>query len=141
MSLKPQILNNIRATIHRIDSSRYIQQQIRAGRKPESFRSEVLLSDEEFGRFVKYPLEEVKPGFSGASIREICDRYAAGLFSRDQVIDELQRWPHEPRQTLGWFYENNTDLSSEYLELAYDRGLISEDIYDAVYDSLPEGLR
>ena len=27
------------------------------------------------------------------------------------------------------------------LELAYDRGLISEDIYDAVYDSLPEGLR
>ena len=141
MSLTPHILNNIRATIHRVDSSRYIQQQIRAGRKPESFRSEVLLSDEEFGRFVKYPLEEVKPGFSGASIREICDRYAVGLLSRDQIIDELQRWPYEPRQTLRWFYENNTDLSSEYLELAYDRGLISEDIYDAVYDSLPEGLR
>ena len=141
MSLTPHILNNIRATIHRIDSSRYIQQQIRAGRKPESFRSEVLLSDEEFGRFVKYPLEEVKPGFSGASIREICDRYAVGLLSRDQVIDELQRWPYKPRQTLGWFYESNTDLSSEYLELAYDRRLISEDIYDAVYDSLPEGLR
>ena len=39
---------------------------------------------------VKMPLE----GFSGATPYEICQRYAAGYLEREQLIDELVRFPY-----------------------------------------------
>jgi hypothetical protein len=39
------------------------------------------------------------PGFSGATPKEICARYAAGLISRDQLIDELGRFPYQEADT------------------------------------------
>ena len=38
-----------------------------------------------------YPLEN----FSGATPYEICQRYAAGDLTRDQLLDELMRWEYK----------------------------------------------
>lgn len=41
---------------------------------------------------VEYPRE----GFSSASPMEVCQRYAAGMISQDQLVDELGRWEYAP---------------------------------------------
>lgn len=42
----------------------------------------------------------VRPGFSGASPLELCQRYAAGLMNREVLVDELARWEYVPRREV-----------------------------------------
>lgn len=77
-----------------------------------------------------------RPGFSGASPYEIAQRYAAGELTRDQVIDELTRWPYDPSPTTdGWdsliVDVPGTHTKAELVQ-ALDDGLLEEDTYDAI---------
>lgn len=88
-------------------------------------------------------VEDVVPGFSGADPYEVAQRYAAGLLTREQLVDELSRWPYRPQDhTDGW-----DDLvltvpgSFDDVITAADQGLIDREAYDSVarHDVAPGG--
>jgi hypothetical protein len=79
-----------------------------------------------------------REGFSGSDPFEICQRYAVGELTREQVIDELTRWeyvPLEPRQH-DYFDDLRFDTpgSIEEIGRAFDAGLIDGEIHDTVLD-------
>jgi hypothetical protein len=76
-------------------------------------------------------------GFSGADPYEICQRYAAGLMDRAQLVDELTRWEYTPRaRTESAFDDLIVDEpgSTADLEDALRHGLIDDDLFDEVAD-------
>lgn len=73
-------------------------------------------------------------GFSGATPLEICQRYAAGDITRDQLIDELARFPYKPiPETDGydWLMPDTTGTWMD-LSIAEGRGLIDTHTYGEV---------
>jgi hypothetical protein len=81
---------------------------------------------------------EPRPGFSGASVGEVIDRYVAGLLSREQIVDELGRWDYAPRV---WCPFSELDDYPEFepetwdeVDRAHGLGLIDDDIYYAALD-------
>lgn len=76
-------------------------------------------------------------GFSGATPLEICTRYAVGALERDQLVDELARFPYRAADV-------ETDGSDALLvdpqgawsevSAAVRRGLIERDIYREVFE-------
>lgn len=76
-------------------------------------------------------------GFSGADPYEICERYAAGLISRDQLVDELTRWEYTPRARTESLVDDliiNKPGSVADLERALRRGVIDAEVYDEIGD-------
>lgn len=74
----------------------------------------------------------VRAGFSGASAYEIAQRYAAGVLSREQTIDELSRWTYEagdPGDGVDWLSYRPGEFE-EQLGKALDHGLIGDAMYD-----------
>lgn len=76
------------------------------------------------------------PGFSGASPSEICQRYAAGFISRDQVVDELTRFPYAKGDRTDGYDTLLVDPSGSWAEVsnAVRRGLIPDDVYEEVFN-------
>lgn len=77
---------------------------------------------------------DVAEGFSGSDPYEIAQRYVAGEIDRDQVIEELRRWPYAPLPEVGPLddYAPDAPGSSEDLSAAYHRGLIDRTIMKEV---------
>lgn len=79
---------------------------------------------------------DIPAGFSGASPYEIAERFAVGDLTREQVIDELSRWPYDPAPTTDGWDTLIVDVPGthtwEQVGRALDDGLIDDDIYDAV---------
>lgn len=80
-------------------------------------------------------------GFSGVSPYEICQRYAAGFLEREQLIDELVRWPYAVRGGTDPELELD-DLIVEppgswgEVEDASFAGLIDGEIYEEIMDRI-----
>lgn len=72
-----------------------------------------------------------RQGFSGAGPYEICKRYAAGLIDRDQLLDELTRWPYAPMARTDGIDNILVDPPGSAGELvdAEVAGLIDLDLY------------
>lgn len=79
-------------------------------------------------------IEDVVPGFSGAGPYEIAQRYAAGLLTREQLVDELARWPYPPDDTTDGYDDLLMSVpgSWEEVEKARSHGLLSTADYDTV---------
>ncbi|WP_424468039.1 hypothetical protein [Pseudoclavibacter helvolus] len=80
------------------------------------------------------PLE----GFSGATPMEICLRHAAGELERDQLVDELARFPYadmDAPDDVDGLMVNPAGTWSEVVS-AKRRGLIDAEIYAAVFERL-----
>ncbi len=72
-------------------------------------------------------------GFSGADPFEICERYAADLISREQLIDELTRWEYAPQQhTVNEFDDLIFEVPGSFDDVlrAFRRGLIDGPLYE-----------
>lgn len=80
---------------------------------------------------VSMPVE----GFSGAGPAEICQRYAAGLIGRAQLVDELTRFPYALGGHTDGYDDLLVDPAGTWAEVsaAVRRGLIEEDVYDEVF--------
>lgn len=74
----------------------------------------------------------VRRGRSGATPYEVCQRYAAGLLSREQVAGELSSWPYEQVDYatggVDEFVVEGPDAPAHVLR-AFEDGLIDEDLY------------
>ena len=83
-------------------------------------------------RDVVMPVE----GFSGATPLEICERYAVGLLDREQLVDELTRFPYVPMDKPdGWddLIVNPPGTWND-LSLALGEKLIDIEVYGEVFD-------
>lgn len=76
----------------------------------------------------------IAEGFSGAGPLEITKRYAAGLLSRDEVIEKLSHWEYAPRPQTDGIDWLTVDVpgSVEELEEAESAGYIDMPIYETV---------
>ena len=84
---------------------------------------------------------DVPEGFSGASPREICQLYAIGELSREQLIDQLSRWPYPAPITSNNAWDDlrvSLPGSWDEVDRAAEDGLIDEDLREAIIDALPE---
>ncbi|TFF12432.1 LysR family transcriptional regulator [Cellulosimicrobium funkei] len=81
-------------------------------------------------------VDDVRPGFSGASPYEIAQRYAAGELDRDRALEELMRWPYDPVARSDGYDALVVDAPGahtlEEVVRAYREGLIDQDMYVAV---------
>lgn len=78
-------------------------------------------------------------GFSGADPYEICERYAADLISREQLVDELTRWKWVPQQhTVDEFDDLIFEVPGSVDDVlrAFRRGLIDSDLYEELADRI-----
>lgn len=75
-------------------------------------------------------------GFSGATPAEICERYAAGFIDREQLVDELVRFPYVPRTKTGGYDSLLIDPPGAWSEVddATRRGVIEDDVYEEVLE-------
>lgn len=75
-------------------------------------------------------------GFSGATPYEICQRYAAGLIERDQLVDELTCFPYAKGDTTDGYDSLAVDTAGTWAEVstAARRGLIEDDMYEDVFN-------
>lgn len=82
-------------------------------------------------------VEPVSEGFSGGNPYEIAQRYAIGQLTREEVVDELSRWPYEPDEWEGW--EGYTPGTwSRYVSPARHAELIDGGVYTEVMTRLKE---
>jgi hypothetical protein len=79
--------------------------------------------------------------FSGATPEEICRRYAAGFLTREQLVDELARFPYVKGGTTDGYDTLIVDPPGAWSEVddAARLGLIDDAIYEEVF-SLRHGL-
>lgn len=75
-------------------------------------------------------------GFSGATPDEICQRYAGGLISREQLVDELTRFPYAKGGETDGYDSLIVDPPGTWSEVsdAVRRGLIEDDVYEEVFN-------
>lgn len=85
-------------------------------------------------------VEPPREGFSGATPLEVCQRYAAGFIDRDQLIDELTRWPYAKRGKTDGFDGLAVDPPGTWGDVtkALRDGLIDAETYDQVLDTFNE---
>lgn len=76
-------------------------------------------------------------GFSGATPYEICQRYAAGLLKREQLVDELSRFPYVVGGKTDGYDSLTVNPPGTWAEVstAVRRGLIEDDVYEAVFNN------
>lgn len=74
-------------------------------------------------------------GFSGATPYEICERYAAGLIDRSQLVNELARFPYAKGGHTDGYDSLMVDPPGAWSEVdaACRRGLIDDGVYDEVF--------
>lgn len=78
-------------------------------------------------------VDDAVEGFSGASPYEIAQRYAAGMLTREQLVDELSRWDYPARHVPEPGEPGlNVPGSWEDVMAAFYDGLLAEQDYDAV---------
>lgn len=81
-----------------------------------------------------------RSGFSGASPMELCERYAAGLLSRAELVDELTRWEY-PAEADGDPWDDlamRPEGGFQEVTRALGRGLIDAELYDEVLDAVAQ---
>lgn len=84
-------------------------------------------------------LPPVLEGFHGADPAEIIARFAAGDMTREQVVDELARWPYKPTDKLDGPLDDIVGYvpgSSEDLARAMSAGILPADVYVEILDRL-----
>lgn len=79
-------------------------------------------------------LSDVVEGFAGAGPMEICQRYAVGELSYDEVVDQLARWDYAPVEypVFGDGLAVEGEGGWGEVEAACDRGLITDELIDDV---------
>ncbi|KGF20505.1 MULTISPECIES: hypothetical protein [Micrococcaceae] len=79
-------------------------------------------------------------GFKAASPHEVCQRYAAGLISRKEVVRQLVAWPYNDTPKFNEFGEVQGDTSGTFtdVENAVMFGLIDDSIYEEVFNQLAD---
>ncbi|WP_435298952.1 hypothetical protein [Timonella sp. A28] len=71
-------------------------------------------------------------GFSAASPYELCERYASGFIDREDMLDQLTRWPYAPTPHPDEFGDYTESFDNTIIEVtdAARGGLLTDDDYE-----------
>ncbi|MFB9163792.1 hypothetical protein [Arthrobacter psychrochitiniphilus] len=87
----------------------------------------------------------VRQGFSGADPYEVCQRYAVGQLTREQLIDELMRWDYvAPEKREHDYFDDlrfSTPGSFDDVGRAFNDRLLGGDLYDTILQAVAESRR
>ncbi|WP_435080231.1 hypothetical protein [Clavibacter michiganensis] len=127
----------LRFRLAELDYLREVRRLLDAGRPEEELARELrVFRPEDLARLraareVSLPLE----GFSGALPMEICERYAAGMLEREQLVDELARYPYVPRALPDGYDDLVVNPPGTFADVAEaaDLGLIEDDVYEDTF--------
>jgi DNA-binding CsgD family transcriptional regulator len=133
-----------RQVVDRLDELRLVR-QLSATMSQTALAKALAISQPAVNNALKRAAQvpDVPAGFSGASPYEIAERYAAGMIDRDQLIDELGRFPYAPTPTTDgydWLTDEVPNTVGEVGD-ALDDGLIDEDTYVAIQHRIDEYRR
>ncbi|MFE7606557.1 hypothetical protein ACFU1Q_15485 [Brachybacterium paraconglomeratum] len=75
-------------------------------------------------------------GFKGATPLEICQRFDAGELGREELVDQLVRFPYAKGGKTDGYDSLIVDPPGTWSEVsqAVDRGFIDEDVYEDVFN-------
>lgn len=81
---------------------------------------------------------DVLEGRNAATPYELCQRYAAGLITREEMISELVGWPYPPMPDPDEFggYQDYPEGTFDDVVLAENTGLINADDYAEIFAGL-----
>lgn len=123
-----------------LDIRRELKQYRREGLSEREIAAVVEVSQPTVHKMLQVAAKDSDPleGFKGATPLEICQRYEAGEFEREELVDQLVLFPYvEGGATDGydWMAVDPPGSWSE-LSIAIERGLIDESVYEDVFNRL-----
>ena len=132
-------LSAVRRLRHRhiIDRLDYLRglRRLAAGMTQADLARELGLTQPSISSALKSAAKVADPpaGFSGASMYEIAQRFTAGELGRDELVDQLSRWPDGPAlDRLSGLKKEHGPLRE--LSKALRDGLLDQSAYRAVLD-------
>jgi len=132
-----------RQTVARLDYLRGVRRLL-SGQASQTELARVLgVSQPAISKALKESsmLPPVLDGFHGADPSEIIARFAAGDMTREQVVDELARWPYKPTDKLDGSLDDVGGYvpgSLDDLARAMSAGILPADVYVEILDRLED---
>ena len=127
-----------RLDIAELDYRRMLRQMAEVGLSQREIAGAMGISQPSVNSALKTAAKVSRPvaGFSGATPWEICQRYAAGLLSREGLVEELVAFPYAPAGEVGEVDSLIVDSPGTWDEVvqAVDLGLVEDEVYEAVFN-------
>ena len=121
-----------------LDIRREVKQFRRDGLSERKIAALVAVSQPTIHKMLEVADRDPDPleGFKGATPLEICQRFDAGEFGREELIDQLVRFPYAKGGKTDGYDSLIVDPPGTWSEVsqAIDRGLIGEDVYEEVFN-------
>ncbi|UEJ84627.1 hypothetical protein Bra3105_18350 (plasmid) [Brachybacterium halotolerans subsp. kimchii] len=121
-----------------LDIRREVKQFRRDGLSERKIAALVEVSQPTIHKMLEVADKDLDPleGFKGATPLEICQRYEAGEFGREELVDQLVRFPYAKGGKTDGYDSLIVDPPGTWSEVAQavDRGLIDEDVYEDVFN-------
>jgi hypothetical protein len=135
---EPAVRAVVRWRLAELDLQREVRRLLDGGADRDELAKDLRLSRGEDLRRLDGARDVVMPveGFSGATPMEICQRYAVGYLDREQLVDELTRFPYVPMDKPDGWDDLVVNPPGTWMDLSIARGekLIDMDVYRDVFD-------
>lgn len=123
-----------------LDIRRELKQYRREGLSEREIAAMVEVSQPTVHKMLEVAAKDPEPleGFKGATPLEICQRYDAGEFGREELVDQLVRFPYANDAATDGYDWMAADPPGSWSEIsvAIERGLIDESVYEDVFNRL-----
>ena len=127
-----------RYEIGELDYRRMLRQLVEAGLSQREIAGAMGISQPSVNSALKAAVKVSRPveGLSGATPWEICQRYAAGLLSRERVVEELVAYPYVSGGEADEVDSLIVDPPGTWDEVvqAVDLGLLEDEVYEVVFN-------
>lgn len=123
-----------------LDIRRELKQYRREGLSEREIAAMAEVSQPTVHKMLQVAARDPEPleGFKGATPLEICQRYEAGEFGREELVDQLVRFPYVNDAATDGYDWMAVDPPGSWSEIsvAIERGLIDESVYEDVFNRL-----
>ena len=127
-----------RREIAELDYRRMLREMAETGLSQREIAGAMGIKQPSVNSALKTAMRVSRPveGLSGATPWEICQRYAAGLVSRERVVEDLVAFPYAPAGEVGEVDSLIVDPPGSWDEVvqAVDLGLVEEEVYEVVFN-------
>ncbi|MFZ4843983.1 hypothetical protein [Mycetocola saprophilus] len=135
-----------RLDLDQLDYRRELVRLIELGASQNQLSRVLRITQPSLSSAMKTAVKVTRPreGFSGADPYELCQRFAVGELTREQVTEELSRWDYvaaQPVENQDYFDDLRFSKPGSFDDVvrAFDDGLIDGTIYDAVLAHVAAG--
>lgn len=139
LALTPVARTRIIRDLSDLDFKRALVTEINNGATQQEVARSARMSQPAISQHLKHArkIEFPKPGFSGSTPLEVCERYAAGHISREQAKKELVAWPYLPIPAPDSLVDDGGPVPPgtwDDVIIAADRGYVDKDLYNEIIE-------